>query len=455
MAVLTRRSVLQSTLGIATAGALSRPFIANAAATTITIWWVQGFAKQEDISIQKIVADYEKLSGDTVNLVITPYAPLRQKIVVALTSGGEVPDVFQNTPNEMLAIHAWDDRLVDVSDVVETQRSKYIDSALLFANCYNKVTKQRSFYGAPYSVAGLVNHIWRSLVEKAGRKVEDLPKTWDAYYDSFKGMQKTLREMGMRNTYSMGFTLSTTGNDSNNQFNYFLNAYGGQGLVTPDGRLHIDDPQVREAAIKALSYTTTAYKEGYIPKSAVNWNDSDNNNAFHSKLLVMDLDGTISTEVAIIDKKDDYDDIVTQGIVFNNDGKPIPGSITCNCGMVPKGAKNIAGAKQFLKYLVQPEISNEYLKGGLGRNIPAMKSIVENDPWWFADPHRKAYVTEGLLSPTMPDWFAYNPAYAQVRSEHVWGLAWGNILRDNMAPKEAAEKAFKRVGEIFAGYQPG
>src|ERR1700730_14124654 len=30
-----------------------------------------------------------------------------------------------------------------------------------------------------------------------------------------------------------------------------------------DGKLHLDDPQVREAAIKALTYPTTAYKEGF------------------------------------------------------------------------------------------------------------------------------------------------------------------------------------------------
>ena len=53
------------------------------------------------------------------------------------------------------------------------------------------------------------------------------------------------------------------------------------------------------AAIKALTYPTTAYKEGFVPPGAINWNDADDNNAFHSKQIVMDLDGTISTEVAL------------------------------------------------------------------------------------------------------------------------------------------------------------
>jgi hypothetical protein len=29
-----------------------------------------------------------------------------------------------------------------------------------------------------------------------------------------------------------------------------------------------------------------------------------------------------------------------------------------------------------------------------------MRSIVQDDPWWFADPHRKAYVEQILLGPT-------------------------------------------------------
>jgi hypothetical protein len=37
--------------------------------------------------------------------------------------------------------------------------------------------------------------------------------------------------------------------------------------------------------------------------SAINWNDADDNNAFHAKTILMDLDGTISTEVAVKDRR--------------------------------------------------------------------------------------------------------------------------------------------------------
>src|ERR1700757_550124 len=97
MRMLTRRSVLRSSAGLAAAGALGRPYIANSAATTAEVWWVQGFAKEEDSSLKKMVADYEMTSGNKIDLSIIPFAPMRQKAVAAIQSG-VVPDVM-NTPD--------------------------------------------------------------------------------------------------------------------------------------------------------------------------------------------------------------------------------------------------------------------------------------------------------------------------------------------------------------------
>src|SRR5262249_44297854 len=166
MGNLSRRSVLRTSLAAAAAGTLA-PYIANAAATTAAVWWVQGFVPEEDVSFKKIVVDYQNASGNTIEYSIVPYAPMRQKIVAAITSS-VVPDLFQNTPFEIIALYAWQDKLVDVSDVVETQREEYTETALLTVRCYNNVEKKRSIYGVPYTVGCSMNHIWRPLVEKAG-----------------------------------------------------------------------------------------------------------------------------------------------------------------------------------------------------------------------------------------------------------------------------------------------
>jgi len=307
----------------------------------------------------------------------------------------------------------------------------------------------------PYTTNTLPNHVWKPLVEKAGFKMEDIPKTWDAYYDFFKGVQKNLRAQRVRNVYGLGLNVTTNGNDPNNVFNYFLTAYGGRDIVTQDGKLHVDDPKVKEAVIKALVYPTAAYKEGFVPPSAINWNDADDNNAFHAKTIVMDLDGTISTEVAVLSKglKEDYDNIVTMGLALSNDGKPIASPATNNCLLIPKGAKNVEVAKDFMKYFIQPKVNNEWLKTGLGRHIPCMASVAKDDPWWMKeDPHRIAYVQQGLLGPTLPQFWVMNPAYAQVQNEHTFMTGWMDIILGGMTPEAAAEKAFKRVREIFAKF---
>jgi multiple sugar transport system substrate-binding protein len=147
---VTRRSLIRGSAGLVAAGAMARPYLGNAAATTATAWWVQGFAEEEDISFKKIVADYQKASGNTIDYSIMPYAPLRQKIVSAVSSG-VVPDLIQNNPYEILALFAWNDQLADVSDIVETQKAQYNETALLTAYCYNSIEKRRRFYGVPYT----------------------------------------------------------------------------------------------------------------------------------------------------------------------------------------------------------------------------------------------------------------------------------------------------------------
>ncbi|HJU20416.1 MAG TPA: ABC transporter substrate-binding protein [Stellaceae bacterium] len=450
---ISRRSLLRASVGVAAVGTLARPHIANAAAKTATVWWTQGFIPSEDAAFRQLVADYEKTSGNTLNYSIVPFAPLRQKEISAVTSG-VVPDVMEDADFSFTPLNAWQDKLEDVSDVVETQKSHFSDIALLSRNNYNNVTKKRSFYGVPMKSAAVMFHIWKSLVEKGGLKVSDIPNQWDPFIDFFKPIQAKLREQGMRHTYVYGWEVSTIGVDPINTFNAFMIAYGGKDLVTPDGKLHADNPQVKEAVIKALTKLTTDYKDGYVPPGVVNWNDADDNNAFHSKLCVMDFDGSLSTELALLHNKAEYDDILTHAIPNGNDGKPLPAQVGIFGAVIPKGAKNVDVAKEFLKYAIEPKVLNEYLKGGLGRWAIPMPDIAKSDPFWLhsGDPHRTTYIEETLFGPTIPLYEAYSPAAAQVNAEHVFQVGWADIVNNGMKPEAAADKAFKRAEAIFAKY---
>jgi multiple sugar transport system substrate-binding protein len=459
MGCMSRRSVLAGSVGLAGTGALSRPYIANAAATTATVWQVQGFFPEEDAAFRKVVADYEKASGNKIEYSIMPFMALNQKTISALTSG-DVPDlVFHDAPETILPQNAWNDTLLDVSDVVETQKAKLSPTALDCASFYNSAKKARSFYLCPVKQACAPFHIWGDLVEKAGFKMADAPKTWDAFWDFFKPMQKELRGKGMRKMYSLGLQVTTVGpNDGNNLFAHFMFANGGVGIVSKDGKLHTDDPKIREAAIKSVIWMTTAYKEGYVPPEALSWNDADDNNGYHEKLFLMDFDGTLSTELAVIkDKKAYFEQMVVRGLPNGNDGNPMPAAVGTGGGFIPKAAKNAATAKDYMKYFMQPEVMNANLKNGLGRWVPSIPELVKNDPFWLdpADPHRAAYVTEAVLGPTIPSYNGYKPAWGQVQAEQLWGQCHADVIKNGMTAQAAVDKAFKRAEAIFTKYTFG
>ncbi len=430
MSKLNRRSVLRGSLGLAAAGTLARPYIARAEATTASVWWTQGFVPEEDASFSKMVEEYEKASGNKIDYSLVPFGPLMQKMVSALTSG-DVPDVMTHDIAEQAVVpqNAWADKLVDLSDVVEPLKAQFHPTAYLAAQYYNNVTKKRSIYYAPYKTAVLPFHIWNSLVEKAGYKLADAPKTWDAFWDFFKPMQQKLREKGMRGVYALGLQPTTTGPaDGNNTFHHFLIAYGGNGIVTKDGAPHLDDPQVKEAVIKALTYITTAVKEGYVPPGAVSWSDADDNNAFHAKQIVMDFDGTISTEVALYHDKEQYDDIVTMGLPLDNAGKPIPAFLGVGGAFIPKGARNVEVAKDFIKYVIQPKVLQR-LPEGRPRPLAAGDTGARQERPLLARSQgpapRGLCARRACWSPTVPNYPAFNPGYAEANAQQILGNGGG------------------------------
>ena len=454
MKTIPRRGLLKTAAGLAAAAPLGRPYIANAAATTAIVWNNQGFVQDEDKAFKDVVANYEKVSGNKIEYSIMPFMALNQKTISALTSG-DVPDlIFHDAPATILPQNAWNDKLMPVDDVVALQKDKLNPSALECSSFYNGTTKARNFYLCPVKMGTTPFHIWGDLVEKAGYKLSDAPKTWDAYWDFFKQMQAPLRAKGMRKIYSLGLQVTTVGpNDSTNLYQHFLEANGGGDIVTRDGKLHTEDPKVIEAAIKTTSWMAECYQGGFVPPEALSWNDADDNNGFHEKMFLMDLDGTLSTELAMIKDKQKFMDAVTMSLPLRNDGSPMRAFVGPGGGFIPKGAKNAEAAKDFMKYYMLPDVMNTNLKTGLGRWIPAITDICKTDPWWLSDedPHRAPYVRQAIGT-TRPLYNAFNPAWGQVEAEQLAMTSVADVIKNGMTPKAAIDKAFKRANEIFAKF---
>ena len=161
---LTRRSLLRTSVGLAASGVM-RPYIANAAATTATVWWAQGFVEEEDTAFKKLIADYEKASGNNIKYSIIPFAPERQKIISAVTSG-EVPDLFQNNPGEIIALFAWDDKVVDVTDVRRDAKRRVHRNRAAVSLLLQQRRKEAQLLRRTLSVGGVAE----PCLEVAGRE---------------------------------------------------------------------------------------------------------------------------------------------------------------------------------------------------------------------------------------------------------------------------------------------
>ena len=163
--------------------------------------------------------------------------------------------------------------------------------------------------------------------------------------------------------------------------------------------------------------------------------------------------------------------MVTLGLPLDNAGKPIPALLNAGGGFIPKGAKNLAVAKDFLKYVIQPKVVNAYLKAGLGRWLPPMPDLVKNDPFWLdpKDPHREAYTRQGLLGPTLPQLSRFQSRLC--RGERAADLGHGggrrhqgrddaaggggeSVEEDRPDPREVSHRGDLRGGRQSSGGEP-
>ena len=60
----------------------------------------------------------------------------------------------------------------------------------------------------PDTVGAWLFHIWRSLVEKAGYKISDIPNTWDAFLDFFNAGAGQIARPGDAQHLGLGFQLT-------------------------------------------------------------------------------------------------------------------------------------------------------------------------------------------------------------------------------------------------------
>lgn len=422
---------------------------------SLTIWWTKGFYPEEDEAIKKIVASWEQQSGMKAELTILSEDENVLRTESSLETGNPPDIVYNRAVDATLSPrYASEGKLADVSDVIEPMKDIYSKTALQSVYFYNNVAKKRSYYAVPIQQQTNHIHYWEDILEDNGLSSSDIPSEWDAFWKFWQQAQNTARENGYPEIYGIGLSVSATANDTLQDLEHFLEAYDVR-LLDENGKLLLDDPQVRERAIAAITWLTDLYRQGYIPPDAVNWAPPDNNVAFLNRNLLMVSNATLSIPASQRQDADIYKNrMKTIEFPRKPNGEPPKYLVSVKQVLTFTESKHPEAAKDFLSYLIQPENLGEYLEGSAGRYFPVMPQLLAQ-PFWQdeSDPHISVAVKQFREGATRPMYQALNPAYSQVLAENVWGHALERVVVDDRSVAEAVDEAIARIKEIFAEWE--
>jgi len=422
--------------------------------TALTIWWDKGFVLEEDEALQQLIDNWEEQTGNTVELSLYTTDDLPQKAQRSLQAGNP-PDLLMSHNAERVINPrlAWEGQLADVSDVIEPVQDQYPQTILDGVRLYNQVEQKRSYYAVPISQAITQIFYRRDLLELAGQSEQNIPQEWDAFWQFWKQVQDTLRTQEQNNVYALGLPFSAKAGDAYEVFEQILEAYNVP-ILDADGNLLVDEPNVRQGIIDCLDWYGQLYDQGYVPPDAVNWTNSDNNRQLLNRLIVMTPNNSLSIPAAVRQDSDMYyKRLGTIGYPNKPDGQPMRYLVIVRQAVIFNQSKHQKLAKEFLTYLLQPSVTEAYLKTG-GRNLPVNQQVWQSSNWTDpADPHTSAASKALLQGQTRLFYYVQNPAYSSVLDENIWGKALSRIVDEAVTPEQAADEAIDRIKTIFEQWQ--
>ena len=356
----------------------------------------------------------------------------------------------ESTLNPILA---WSGDLTDVTDIIEPIKESFDRGALETAYYYNNVAKKRSYYAVPIHRAALHIYYWKDLLEKTGRSDGDIPQDWHGFWQFWLDVGTDLKNQHQQDIFPIGLPMSVEAGDTYQAFEHVLEAYNVK-LLDSEGNLLVDKPQVRQGIINCLDWYSRFYRQGYVPKDAVDWTNADNNRSFLNREILMTTNATMSIPAALSQDPDAYQNKL--GIVElpnKPNGETMRHIFLVEQAVIFNDAEHPQLAKEFLAYLIKPEIINDFLKESK-RHSPVHTSSYQ-DPYWNnpQNPHT-AQVTKTLTqSKIRPIYPANSPAYSIVLKENIWGQSLGKIVLEGITPEQAADEAITRIKQIFAEWE--
>ena len=429
----------------------------GASASDFVVWWDQGYNPEEDAAVREVIAAFEHESGKHADLVFHPQDEHSGKLVAAIEAGRPPDFAFAWLATTYAPKWALEDRLVDLSEAVGHFSDLFDPYQLDRAMLLNARTNERGLYGLPFGYVTNHLHVWKNLLQQSGFVLDDIPKKWQAFWSFWcDQVQLAVRKaLGRDDIWGVALSMSTEPDDTVDQFFQFVAAYDAD-YVTRDGKFVIDDPDIRRKLIKAIDSYTMVYRKSCSPPDSAIWRYSnDNNKAFVAQSVVMTPNYSLSTINALKnDRPDDYyENTATIEWPLGPSGQPFPIPAWVSQGVVFKDGRNVATAKEFVRFLVAEGWLIHYLNFSGERMLPSIPSLLQQ-PFWLdpSDPHHMAAVMQAQSRPVAHDYTAASGdlGHDEVYNERVWAKAIHRVAAEGISPEQAVDEAIARVKQILS-----
>jgi multiple sugar transport system substrate-binding protein len=429
----------------------------GARAADLVVWWEQGYNPEEDTAVREIVAAFEQKSGKEVELELPSHNDIVAKTLAAVEAGHPPDFLFGLQTDWYYSQWAYEDRLIDLSDVIGPFSSLFDPDALSYVTLLDGLTGRRAVYALPMAFSTNHVHVWRSLLEQAGFSLADVPKEWEAFWSFWcdQVQPEARKALGRNDIYGIGFAMSADSpGDTRGQFEQFMQAYEAD-YVTREGKLVIDDPEIRRRLIRSMESYTAIYRKGCTPPDAVGWDDAGNNRAFLAQTVAMTANETLSIPNALkAERPDDYqENVATIEWPEGASGQTFAIKTSYYAAAAFKAGGHALLAKEFVRFLVGEGWLAHYLNFSGERLLPSLSTLLDQ-PFWLdsSDPHRMAGAMQFLARPRIHSYAVASGDWRHVvvEREAVWAKSIHRVAADGISPEQAVDEAIARIKQILS-----
>jgi ABC-type glycerol-3-phosphate transport system substrate-binding protein len=428
----------------------------------LTIWWATEYVAAEQLTIMKLIDEYQKTHPD-IKVIVEYYSgpDLHTKLMVSsATSPPAVPDLAFNIVPMTSGVMAYKGLLRDVTDIIKPRENEILPQCLEVAKAYNGVTKKRSYYVVPTTVICLYLHIWKNLIKEAGLPYPP-PIEYNAFHQTIIKAQEYYK-----GKYAFAYSMSDNNSDGEDNFEQYLLLHGGR-LVDGDTLL-ADRPENKRAMAETLSEGAEWFKKGYIPPGSIKGGGSWNNDAFISQqCIVCNGNPTMSVPAYFYenDREAYFVKTATLPWPLGKDGKDAPQFIEARAFTIFKDGPNPEAAVDFIEWLIGDyDRYMSWLKGMYGRYLPMYKKSLE-DPFYVngqTPPKHLLAQYPDLKDEHVPNTALYlskkpgivvshqqSPVFARAWSEYLVGKMWTRVCVENWKPEDAVEEYVSRIKQLW------